>query len=74
MVIILYLIYQTYKLFVSSSEKAKRSGAMSSRIAMLSIIDILYICIASNDYLSNRQKLENTRKAIKIINSNRGVF
>ena len=53
---------------VSSSEKAKRSGAMSSRIAMLNIIDILYICIASNDYLNNRQKLENTRKAIKIIN------
>lgn len=53
------------QLFVSSSEKAKRSGAMSSRIAMLSIIDILYICIASNDYLNNRQKLENTRKAIK---------
>lgn len=51
--------------FVSSSEKAKRSGAMSSRIAMLNIIDILYICIASNDYLNNRQKLENTRKAIK---------
>lgn len=50
---------------VSSSEKAKRSGAMSSRIAMLNIIDILYICIASNDYLNNRQKLENTRKAIK---------
>ena len=55
-------------MFVSSSEKAKRSGAMSSRIAMLNIIDILYICIASNDYLNNRQKLENTRKAIKIIN------
>ena len=56
------------QLLVSSSEKAKRSGAMSSRIAMLNIIDILYICIASNDYLNNRQKLENTRKAIKIIN------
>lgn len=68
MVIIPYLIYQTYVPLVSSSEKAKRSGAMSSRIAMLNIIDILYICIASNDYLNNRQKLENTRKAIKIIN------
>lgn len=54
------------KLFVSSSEKTIRSGAMSSRIAMLSIIDILYICIASDDYVHNRQKLENTRKAIKI--------
>ncbi|MBF2756444.1 MULTISPECIES: MurR/RpiR family transcriptional regulator [unclassified Staphylococcus] len=53
------------QLFVSSSEKTIRSGAMSSRIAMLSIIDILYICIASDDYLSNRQKLENTRNAIK---------
>ena len=73
MVIILYLIYQTYGCLLVLP-KSKRSGAMSSRIAMLSIIDILYICIASNDYLSNRQKLENTRKAIKIINSNRGVF
>ena len=73
MVIILYLIYQTYGCLLVLPKK-QRSGAMSSRIAMLNIIDILYICIASNDYLSNRQKLENTRKAIKIINSNRGVF
>lgn len=54
------------KLSVSSPENIIRSGAMSSRIAMLNVIDILYTGIARNDYERNIQMLEKTRKAVKI--------
>lgn len=53
------------KLFVSSLEKSIRSGAMSSRIAMLNVVDILYIGIASENYEHTIEKLENTRKAVQ---------
>lgn len=52
------------KLFASSLEKSIRSGAMSSRISMLNVVDILYIGIASENYELSIQKLENTRKAV----------
>lgn len=53
------------KLFARSLEKSIRSGAMSSRISMLNVVDILYIGIASENYEHSAQKLENTRKAVK---------
>lgn len=53
------------KLFASSLEKSIRSGAMSSRISMLNVVDILYIGIASENYETSIQKLENTRKAVR---------
>ncbi|HET7578137.1 MAG TPA: MurR/RpiR family transcriptional regulator [Bacillales bacterium] len=51
-------------LFASSLEKRFRSGAMSSRISMLNVVDILYIGIASENYEESIEKLENTRKAV----------
>ncbi len=51
-------------LYASSLENSIRSGAMSSRISMLSIIDILYIGIASERYQEVIGKLERTRKAV----------
>lgn len=53
------------KLFASSLEKSIRSGAMSSRISMLNVVDILYIGIASENNELSIQKLENTRKAVR---------
>lgn len=52
------------KLFVTSSEITFRSGAMSSRIAQLNLIDILYTAAASSRFGSIKKYLENTRIAI----------
>ncbi len=52
------------KLYASAMEKTIRSGAMSSRISMLNIIDILYIGIISENYQESIAKLEKTRKAV----------
>lgn len=52
-------------LYASSLENSIRSGAMGSRISMLSIIDILYIGIASEHYQEVIGKLERTRKAVR---------
>jgi DNA-binding MurR/RpiR family transcriptional regulator len=52
------------RLYASSLEKSIRSGAMSSRISMLNIIDILYIGIISENYQESISKLEKTRKAV----------
>lgn len=52
-------------LYARSLESSIRSGAFSSRIAMLNIIDILFLGIASLDEERTIQKLENTRKAVK---------
>ena len=40
-----------------------RSGAMGSRIAMLSIIDVLYTCVASQNYDKVKRQLDKTRLA-----------
>lgn len=52
-------------LYASSLENSIRSGAMSSRISMLNVVDILYIGVASENYEQSIEKLENTRKAVK---------
>lgn len=57
-------------LYASSLEKSIRSGAMSSRISMLNVVDILYIGIASENYTESINKLEKTRKAVKITKKN----
>lgn len=57
------------KLAVSSPENIIRSGAMSSRIAMLNVIDILYTGVARKNYERNIEMLENTRKAVKLSKS-----
>lgn len=53
-------------LFFSSVEKPMRSAAMSSRIAMLNVIDILFISLASRNYERYTKLLENTRQAVKV--------
>lgn len=47
-------------LYTSSPEIYRRSGAMSSRIAQLILVDILFTTIANRDYHNVRQMLENS--------------
>lgn len=49
-------------LYTSSPEAYIRSGAMSSRIAQLMVVDVLFTIIASADYDRIRQPLENSYK------------
>ncbi|MCA0986930.1 MurR/RpiR family transcriptional regulator [Guptibacillus algicola] len=53
------------KLFTSSLEKSIRSGAMSSRISQLNVIDILYVGLTSRNYNESVVALERTRKAVE---------
>ena len=54
------------KLFTSSLEKSIRSGAMSSRISQLNVIDILYVGMTSRNYEESVAALERTRKAVEV--------
>lgn len=49
-----------YQLFVVANESIFRSGAMSSRISQLNIIDILYAAFANRFYESSLQQLSKT--------------
>ncbi|HEX7055785.1 MAG TPA: MurR/RpiR family transcriptional regulator [Bacilli bacterium] len=53
-----------FPLFISSTENEIRSGAMSSRITQLNVIDILYLGVASLDYEKSRFYLEKSREAV----------
>lgn len=50
----------TYVLYVSAEESVFRSGAMSSRIAQLNIIDILYTAYATRSYDDSLWYLKKT--------------
>lgn len=52
-------------LHTSSTENEIRSGAMSSRISQLNVIDILYLGLASRSYEQSVQYLEQSRRVIK---------
>ncbi|WP_156290671.1 MurR/RpiR family transcriptional regulator [Oceanobacillus salinisoli] len=52
-------------LFASPIEKSIRSGATASRIAQLSVIDILFTGLASLNYNQSVDYLDKTRKAIQ---------
>ncbi len=52
-------------LFVSAPEISIRSGAMSSRIAQLNVIDILFAGVASRHFEQIKKHLSKTRKAIR---------
>ena len=57
--------YADIELYTSTGKEATfRSGATSSRIAQLHIIDILFMCIASNKYEESIKRLDETRQAI----------
>ncbi|WP_261134298.1 MurR/RpiR family transcriptional regulator [Bacillus sp. Marseille-Q3570] len=53
-------------LFTSSLEQSIRSGAMSSRISQLNVIDVLYIGMTSRKYDESIDALERTRKAVQV--------
>lgn len=49
-----------YKLYTTSNESVFRSGAMSSRISQLNIIDILYTAFANSEYEYSLEQLSRT--------------
>lgn len=55
------------KLHTTSLERDVRSGATSSRIAMLNVIDILFLGVTKSDQERNIGALERTRKAVKTL-------
>ncbi|TCZ77411.1 MurR/RpiR family transcriptional regulator [Paenibacillus albiflavus] len=52
-------------LYSTSTENEIRSGATSSRITQLNIIDILYLGVASKQYSASLEYLEKSRDIIK---------
>lgn len=54
-----------YPLYTSSTENEIRSGAMSSRMTQLNVIDILYLGVASREYDKSVLYLEKSRDIIK---------
>ncbi|WP_423190398.1 MurR/RpiR family transcriptional regulator [Alkalibacterium sp. f15] len=50
-----------YAIYVSANEFSFRSGAMSSRMAQLNIIDILYTCYINKMYEESLEILEKTQ-------------
>lgn len=57
--------FADFPLFISSTEHEIRSGAMTSRIAQLSVIDMLYLGVASRNYEQSVHYLDQSRHAIK---------
>jgi len=55
-------------LHTASTETEIRSGAMSSRISQLNVIDILYLGVASRNYEQSVVNLERSRQAVKTRN------
>jgi DNA-binding MurR/RpiR family transcriptional regulator len=53
------------QLFTSAKAEATfRSGATSSRMAQLHVVDLLYMCVATGQYEKTIQYLDQTREAI----------
>lgn len=52
-------------LFISSPEVNRRSGAMSSRIAQLVVVDLLFTTVAGQDYAQIQKPLENSYQSCK---------
>lgn len=49
-----------YNIYVAANESTLRSGAMSSRLSQLNIIDILYTCCANKDYDNSISRIQAT--------------
>ena len=49
-----------YKLYIAANEALFRSGAMSSRLAQLNVIDILYTAFANSEYEYSLRQLAHT--------------
>ncbi|HSR12535.1 MAG TPA: MurR/RpiR family transcriptional regulator [Thermodesulfobacteriota bacterium] len=52
------------KLYTAARETALRSDAMTSRIAQLSILDVLYVSVALKRYETSLQAIERTKEAL----------
>ena len=52
---------------LSAPEMAIRSGAMSSRIAQMTMIDILFTCVVSHHYQETAPYLERTRQVMRAV-------
>ncbi|OCA85991.1 RpiR family transcriptional regulator [Bacillus sp. FJAT-27225] len=55
----------------AASEPTFRSGATSSRIAQLQVIDILFMCVASLQYEETVKHLDATKEAVGFLRNNR---
>ena len=53
------------KLQVAGSEKNLRLGAITSRIAQLTAVDILFVSFARNDFKKISEYLKNTRESVE---------
>lgn len=51
----------------ATTEPTFRSGATSSRIAQLHVIDILFMCVASHQYDETLKRLDATREAVDFL-------
>lgn len=51
-------------LYIASTENEIRSGAMTSRITQLNLIDILYLSVASSNYEESVEYLERSRRVL----------
>ena len=49
-----------YKLYTAANESVFRSGAMSSRLSQLNVIDILYTALANDSYEQTVEQLSRT--------------
>jgi len=49
-----------YKLYIAANEALFRSGAMSSRLAQLNVIDILYTAFANSEYEYSLRQFAHT--------------
>ncbi|GAA0323733.1 MurR/RpiR family transcriptional regulator [Bacillus carboniphilus] len=59
------------RLYTSTTmEPTFRSGATSSRIAQLHVIDILFMCLASQNYEETVTHLDETREAVGFLRGN----
>lgn len=52
--------YADYLLYITTPELDRLSGAMSSRIAQLAVVDVLFSIIAGKNYRRVEQNLENS--------------
>ena len=57
------------RLFCCSTETMARSGAMTSRIAQLTVVDILYAAVCTRDFENIRPRLEHSVNAVKRLRS-----
>lgn len=57
--------YADIPLYIASTETELRSGALTSRITQLNLIDILYLAVASSNYEESVAYLEKSRNISK---------